>query len=778
MSSFLDRVLDLEHLSAAGEGVRFAFERSLPPYVWVGIAGACVGAGVYAYWRHSGNRSLRWVLAGARAALLLVLAVLLAGPMLERKTESSESDWVLVLIDRSRSMSVADASDETGARTTRDEQLRAAIEAARPGFEQLANGRELRWFGVGEGAYELPLDDSGMPILGDAGARRTRLGRGIGDALQRAAARPLAGMVVISDGRSLDTVARASLRDFSSAGAPIHTVLLGATGAVSDVAVRRVAAPRVAYQNDPAPVTVELSALGETDGLRGRIDLIDERTGEVLESQDVTLEGGASEHTLAHRPEHAGDQRWRVEFVPDEPDLVTDNNSASLALEIVDRPVRVLYLDGYPRWEQRYLRNLLVREATVESANLMLAAGRRYLQEGDVEISTLPASPEEWAEYDVVVLGDVAPGVLTPAQIEQVRLFVADEGGGLVWIGGESDTPRSWWSTPLAALLPFSPPASTLGALRAPAQAFPTPEADRLGVLRLTDESDAAWPEELSDPSVAWSALHWVQDIAPASLKPTATTLASAAPINGGAPSPLVVTMRYGAGRVVYIATDEIWRWRYGRGEILYERFWVQLVRLLGRERLVRGGGGFRLRAASETVSVGEPLPLTLDIVDQSLLESAPDTIRVRFAQQSDSLDSAAPGELTLVAVPGDAGRYTGVWTPASAGAWSVEVVDPLLRGASDGVGRVGVSVTLPGGELADPRPDHEHLRTLASQTGGQAMTPGELSSIGDPGVFPSRRVRRVSVERETLWDTPLALAIIIVLATFEWIGRRILRVM
>jgi len=777
MSAFLDRVLGLERLSSAGDGVRFVFERELPLYAWVGIGGVCIAVGVYAYWRHSGRRSLRAVLACVRALLLIVLALLLAGPMLERRTETSEDDWVLVLLDRSGSMSVADATGESG-RVTRDEQMRAAIDESWEAFEKLSQGRELRWFGVGEGAYELAVDAEGRPMLGDAGSRRTRLGRGIADALQRAAARPLAGMLVVSDGRSLDSATRASLRRFAGAEAPLHAVMLGASGSIGDVAVRRVSAPRAAYQDDPAPVRVELSALGDSEGVPGRLDLIDEATGEVIETKDIVVSGESSEHTIAHRPESAGQQRWRVEFVPEVADLVADNNAASLALEIVDRPVRVLYLDGYPRWEQRYLRNLLTRESTMRSSNLMLAAGREYLQEGDVEIATLPESPEDWAEYDVVVIGDMAPGVLTPAQIEQLRLFVAEESGGLVWIGGESETPRSWWSTALGALIPFTPSSSTVASLREPVQAAPTGEAERLGVLRLTDDAEEGWPEELADPGVAWSALHWAQEIDPGALKPTATTLATAVTLDGARVSPLVMTMRYGGGRVVYVATDEIWRWRYGRGEILYERFWIQLVRLLARERLERGENGFRLRVAAESVEVGEPLPVSLDIIDQSLLESAPDALRVRVQPGENGGIAATASELTLIADPNEPGRYTGVWTPPSAGDWALEAVDPALLSGGDAAASVGVRATLPGGELADPRPDHDHLRDLASRTGGEAILPENLSSVGDPGVFPSRRVRRVSIERETLWDTPLALALILLLPTLEWIGRRVLRVM
>lgn len=73
-----------------------------------------------------------------------------------------------------------------------------------------------------------------------------------------------------------------------------------------------------------------------------------------------------------------------------------------------------------------------------------------------------------------------------------------------------------------------------------------------------------------------------MQRIDPSSVKPTAEILADARrrfPAGGSAAtSAAVLTMRFGAGRVAYVATDETWRWRYGRGESYQERFWLPLI--------------------------------------------------------------------------------------------------------------------------------------------------------------------------------------------------------
>ena len=122
-----------------------------------------------------------------------------------------------------------------------------------------------------------------------------------------------------------------------------------------------------------------------------------------------------------------------------------------------------------------------------------------------------------------------------------------------------------------------------LAPIGVPVNLGPTPVADRLGVLRLSSEPQQSWRRDLVDPNFGWSKLHYAQRIEPGRLKPTAEVLTTTARLFQGTPLPLVMHLRYGAGQSIYIATDEIWRWRYGRGELYPERFWVQLIRMLWR---------------------------------------------------------------------------------------------------------------------------------------------------------------------------------------------------
>lgn len=772
----MDWLLDLDTLRLGADGVEFGFERAPAGWAWMMIVFGAVALAVWSYTKMTGPRSGRGVLAALRALLIVLLAVLVAGPRLVRTDERVERDWVLVLVDRSASMTIPDVDAGDGTpRVAREVQLREALRKAWPAFNELASEREIVWLGFDSGAFDL---ESGTSLrLGDPDGRETALGAALDQALARAAARPLSSVVLMTDGRSVDAPTRAALRRLRAERVPVHSVALGSPDPVGDIAIRGVDAPRTAFAGDVTPVRVTLDTLGTAPDEGVTVRLVDNATGLVLDEQRVEAGELDDAVVLTYRSEDAGEASWSVEAVPDGADLVADNNRVDIALELVDRPLRVLYIDGYPRWEQRYLRNLIKREESIVSSGLMLAADRRYTQEGNVELVELPGSPEEWAEYDVIVLGDVRPDVLRIEQLEQLRDHVAERGAGLLWIGGEASTPARWFDTELADLLPFSRTGADGTRLIDPFVVTPTEQADRLGVLRLSDDPREPWPRVLDDPATGWSTFYYGQVVDPSGVKPTTEVLAEAESIVTGERTPILMTMRYGAGRSVYVATDETWRYRYGRGEVLYERFWVPLIRMLGRESLSRSGRALVFEATPRRAVVERPVRLRLELLDQELIDVAPREIRVALEREEGAGDEAGSAERVEVTLRRDADDprvYLASWLPPSPGVWTASPDDPLLSATLEGDVGERIEVALPQDELRRPETDHEALRALATETGGVVVEPIDASSLTDR--FPNRQLRVLTERSESLWDTPLALLLVLLLVTSEWIGRRVLK--
>ncbi|MFI4898740.1 MAG: hypothetical protein ACIARR_13065 [Phycisphaerales bacterium JB059] len=790
MNELLNRVLGLEGVAFGGEDVVLELARPLAPWMWA--LGVLVAA-TFSWWcyrRLIGPRSARATLGVVRTLLLLLVLLLVAGPRLVRERTRVEPDWVVVLADRSGSMGVPDAPGGL----TRDEQLARALGATGETWSDIGESKRLLWLGFDAGAFELG-GTLVAPQLGDADGRRTALGVSIEQALRRVAARPTSGLVVLSDGRSSDTLPRATLRRLQSEQIPVFSVPLGSPDPAPDLGVTAVEAPELAFVRDSTPVSVELERLGEgTVNPESLLQLVDEATGEILAERpvgDALRDANSARLTLTPRAETPGPRRWVARVVPRGDDMIRDNNEMSVAIELVDRPLRVLYIDGYPRWENRYVKNLLLREQSIRSTGLLLAANRRYTQDGDVSVTRLPQSPGEWEEYDVIVLGDLRSDLLGRTQLEALREHIAVRGAGLLWIAGEGATPETWFETPLGDLLPVraASEGSSLDAWDQDVTLVRTPEGARLGVLELGD-TPGVWPERLSDPRTGWSRLRWMQRIEGERVKPAATVLASGVPVSAFTPelledqgreamqagSPAVLTMRYGAGRIVYVATDEIWRWRYGRGEDLHERFWLPLIRMLGREGLARSGRPALLRATPERGQVGRALRLSLELLDQSLVDAAPTSVRVEITRDDADAGSRAV-ELRLSPegvseVDESARSFGSSWATNEPGTYTVRVTEPLLAplGLTE-----SFEIWPSDDERRRPETDHASLAELAEQTGGRVVPVSQLSTLGD--LLPNRELVITGPrEEQTLWDRPIVLALLIVLLGAEWIGRRLIR--
>lgn len=782
MSDLIVKLFSLKTLKPGEAGVALEWAIPIPAWGWMLILAGAAALAWWGYHRLEGKLNRRAILASLRGIALVLVALMISGPRLVKTEETVEKDWVVVLADRSQSMDVRDVGGKS-----RDDQLKQALEKTRTALAGLDPERNILWLGFDARTFDLPSEAAS---LGAPTGTRTLISGALEQTLRRVASKPLSGIVLVSDGRSADEPSRALLRQLQGRQIPIFSVALGSDAPPTRIALKRVSSPSVAFVGDFVPVTVDIETIGTAETLRGaKIELVDEATGQILDSKPVPPEvasRGRGSVTLMTRPGTAQESRWSVRPVMPEgtgPTATTSSDHYSLALRVVDRPVRVALFDGYPRWEYRYLKNLLLRERSIRSSALILSSDRRYLQEGTDPLASLPRTREEWQPFDVIVMGDVRSELFSAEQLAQIKDLVANKGAGLLWVAGPNATPQTWRGTPLADLLPFSLDDETSSA-RTFAESVlvaPGPAAERLGVLRLGEGGSSIWPQILSDPGAGWTALRYAQLIDPRQLKPAAEVLATASPASGpiGSESsrPLVVTMRYGAGRVIYVATDEIWRWRYGRGETLPERFWLPLIRLLARESLARTGQPAILDATPERATVDQPVQISIRLLDQSLLSTRPESLTVRITSDR----AADTGEQSITLKPQGSGRGAGEtptglfassWTFAEAGDYTIRPTDAALSGLGLSA---KVEVRARDDEMREPAADHALLASLADATSGQVLAIDQIGKLTE--LIPNRQVRTAGeTVSETLWDKPLIWTLLILLLSFEWIGRRLIR--
>ncbi len=758
-AGFVRWLLGLERVDPTDPTVVLSWGHKLPAWAWALIIITVIAAAVLSYRRMLGRRAGRIMLAAARALLLLIIAVLLARPMLVLPRENVEPDHVLMLVDRSASMGVKDvvAATDPAARLSRDEQLRQVLAANAPLWDQLAKDHVIDWLAFAE--QVAPIAGPGQ--LQDPAGRATALRTALGEAIRRAAGKPISGVVIFSDGRSSEPAGSETVAMLKQAGVEVFAVPLGSPDPPLDMALQRVDAPDRAFVNDAVPIAVTISRTGaDADAAAPpgtMVKLIDKATGEVLDEKP--LERFDEPVRLLTTPKAAGNVTWRVELSGTEAELIQENNRQDVEIALLDRPIRLLLVEGYPRWEYRFLKNAIIRESSVESSIMLVSADRTFAQEGTVPLRRLPRTEEEFKPYDVVIIGDVPAGFFSSGQMRLLQEQVAQRGAGLMCIGGERDTPASYDASPLSALLPIT----TSGApttLSPPVTVEPTPIAQSLGVLRLISPEDpqTTWPDDLPG-------LFWAQAID--GVKPAAEPLA----VDASTGQPIVVRMRYGAGQTMYVATDETWRWRYGRGDLYGDQFWMQLIRLLARGRLQSGAGSddrAALIVSHRRAATGDTLVVELKIHDQTLMQPPPTSIEVEAMPEE--AGSNLPRQTMTLTATGEPGTYRGTWSPRVAGRFALKVVTPAL--ADLGLAQ-NLEVERADDELRYPATDHALLGDLAQRTGGAILPAGDLSALNQK---LANRARRTAADiSEELSHSPLVFALLLGLLTAEWVGRRVL---
>lgn len=764
-------LLNLDRLPADAQNMALGWERPLPGWAW---ALAIILLGLFAVWSYSGligNRRGRGCMAVARTGLLLLLIALIAGPAVVIPRELVERDWVVYLLDRSSSMTIGDLPG----RTSREEQLRRLVGQSREVFDAVSAEHETLWLGFDEGAYDLPVDEqTGGLRLDDPRGRRTLLAASLEQALRRLSARPINSVVLFTDGQTPQPPTRAVLRQLEASAVPLIVVPLGSGEAVGDLAIGRVESPTRAFSHDIVPIDVTIDRLGTSaDAAGAEVRLVDALTGEVYDRETLAPGDGRERLTLLARPRLPGPATWRVEIESAGLDLLEGNNRREFDIDLVDRPLKVLYVEAKPRWEYRWIKDMIVREHTIDSSVMLLSADRDFAQEGNTPITRLPNSPEEWEPYDVIVLGDVHADFFSAPQQDMIRAHVAERGAGVLFIAGPRGNPSTYGGSALAALMPMR------GNLNVPligeeVRMKPTDTAHRLSVLQLMLGQRDAW-EVLADPNQPWATLRWALRLERRTLKPAVEVLATTVQaLDEGEGLPLVTFMRFGAGQSAFVATDEVWRWRFGLGDLLPEQFWNQLIRMLGRDRLTLAGRPAVLTVNPRRAEVAQPIVIELRLLDAELAQRAVSEIPVELVDPADGSVVA----LSLTAVDDTMTRYEAAYVPDRAGSLDVRLVDPALVRFDLGQ---RIEVTRPDDEMRRPAADHELLARLAEETGGQVLSPTadpapDASPLDALRRLPNRSIRTPMDLVEPLWDTPLCLILVLLLLTFEWVGRKLLR--
>lgn len=756
-----------------------------------------------AYSREHLSGGARGFLVGLRWLSLLALLTILARPVEVRSQERVTPAQILVLADDSASMSRrdaytgaeeqaealaalvgsgTDASNPGAARSAVAETTRAELAAAWLDQELLPHleGRDydahlLRFATTAEALAQ--ADD----LSGRGPA--THLGDALGAALAQSRGRPVKGIVVLGDGRSnggLDPMAAAERA--VQAGIPVHTVVVGDTRPERNLVLELVEAPSSVLEEDEISITVRVRARGveSSASIEVLLEELDGDTAQPVDQQRVEPSEEGTRVTLTAPGRRTGsrglERRFRVSVEPLPEERMLDDNEVAAIVRVNPERIRVLYLDGYPRWEYRQLKDMLLRaDERIEAQMYLLSATPDFPQEatrGLDRLTRVPTRADQLLDrYDVVILGDVNPWAISadPAEGEQfVRSLTefVEKGGGLCVVAGEFDMPKAVAGTDFAKLLPVTldPTGALAFEVDTTVEQHPTLEdpASPHQIVRLHPDPDLN--RQLWQDEGGLRGFYWYFPVRGA--KPGAQVLLRhpTASLSGdGERDPLLVAGYYPEGRTLFLAIDSTHRWQFRYEHRYHERFWRNAIRWLALGRLKGGDRRHQLEALEPEYGLDERVSLEARVLDEDFepLEAESRTVELRGPDGEEE-------RLELTPDPSRPGVFRTSFEAGRAGAWSAVLLD-----ADEPVARADYEVVLPSHENADPTPDPAGMLALAQRTGGRAVALSEASALLE--AFPGGEERREALRSDLLdaWDRWGTLALVLALLTLEWIARK-----
>ncbi len=690
----------------------------------------------------------QWSIWGLQSLMATLLLVLLWQPALRVSALKAQQNVIAVIVDDSKSMATREGT------STRIEQARRTLDDGLLG--KLRERFAVRLYRGGASAARV---ETAAELQGTGTS--TRLADTLTQAVIDASALPVGAIVLLSDGAdNAGGIDLQSLSEVRRLRIPIHTIGYGRERLDRDAELTSVElAPRTIKGSlSVAQVTFRQRGYGG-----GKARLVARAENKVLATREVILkqDGEAQTESMAL---NAGDPGPRtIEFALE--GLSGEENPANNTLRRLvtveaNRP-RILYLEGEPRWDYKFIRRAFDDDSQIDLASVLRTTQNKIYRQGIQDPQELeagfPAKPEELFPYRGLIIGGVEASYFTPTQQELIKQFVDRRGGGLLFLAGRSGLADGGYqaSSTFLELLPVTLPDRKNTFKREPANVELTGAGRDSLITRLDDATERNADRWKKLPHLAN-----YQEVGPA--KPGASVLVESLPTSKGR-WPLLATQSYGRGRVAMLATGGTWRWKMqlDHADRTHATFWQQL-------------GSWLVQGAPPQVSLSTPrgvlsdeqsVELRGEIRDKAYRPVSNATVDVRITTPDGSSTT-----IPMTPEPLTEGVFTAKWSAVPAGSYVAEMT---ARRGEEELGRDVLNFRREDGvaENFGIEQNRELLEKLASETGGRYYTPSQSSQLANEITYSEAGL--TVRESRDLWNMPVVFLLLLTLRAAEWLLRR-----
>jgi uncharacterized membrane protein len=719
-----------------------------------------------------------WAVWALEAAMVAILLLLLWEPAITVAELKSQQNIIAVLVDDSLSMGTADSGAD--GKTPREVAAKKALEDGV--LAGLAKKFQVRVYRLDGGLARVnqpesaPGQDkinlSGFPRVPVAGAGpdvgATHINAGLRQLMAETSDLPVGAVVLLSDGGEnagggaansggidLETISALHNRRL-----PVHTIGFGKVKAAHDVELDDAVVATKTMADSRMTATVSF----HQQGYAGQKTTLQVRDGDkILASQEVTLaaDGAGSSETIFFNAGTAGVKSigFSLGAMPQEENAL--NNAVTRLVDVSAEKRRVLYVEGEPRWEYKFIRRAEEDDHGIQVVSMLRTTENKIYRQGIADPSELadgfPTKAEDLFKYQAIIIGSVEAGYFTPVQQELLREFVDKRGGGLLFLGGRfALSEGGWGSSSLADLFPTFVPSEKGSFHRDAATVQLTSAGAESPITRLIDDRVKNVDR--------WKKLPYLSDYQePGTPKPGATVLAEMVGPNGGRAMPLLVTQSYGHGRTALMATSGTWRWQMNSpvDDPAHDLFWQQLLRWLAAD----SPGRVTVSMPEQTLMDEGHVKMTAVVHDKEF-SPAPDAHVAAHVIGPEGVSAV----VDLTPVPNTPGTFEMDWTAEKPGSYVAEVTadhgkDEPVKDVMTFRRENGVA------ENFHTEQNTELLKKLSDETGGRYWSQNELERLPKEISYSEAGI---SVrDTKELWDLPIVFAVLLGLMSADWLLRR-----
>ncbi len=754
--------------TALSEG-NLSFAYGISPFLFLVFVVLIIAAVWLTYWKTTRPLSTGWksFLVATRSSVLVLILFCLLRPVITTTQVSPQETYLGVIFDDSQSMSITDMSGSTSrSAAVNDTLVDGGV------LDDLSQSFQLRSF---------RFDKQAERIAGVEGLSESGTASSIHEALEYVDAQlnglPLGGLVLITDGADnseVDPVIKA--QDFGTRQIPIFTVGVGQEAIPQDIGIVDVSAAKTVLEGSVFTISAGINH----QGYEGQEIEISVRDGDtIVESQVVTLgsEGVTRRYELELTPERPEAIVYDLQVELQTGEIIEQNNVYSFLVDNTEKdPLDILYIEGHPRNEYKFIRRAVESDPSLRLATYLQTGPEKYYRQGiesPTELSEgFPRDKETLYQYEALILGDIEESFFNADQLQMIQDFVAERGGGFL-ISGMID--EEFIQSPLEDILPVTLveegflPSHLRGGIRR--GDHPTGE---LFFPRLTNNGEFSPLLRLAsddgENGVMWRQLPELQGVyVTGRIKPGATVLMEHPLLQyQNQALPIIASQRYGSGRSMVMTTASSWRWQMmmPSADQSHETLWRQMLRWLA----VSAPERITIEFDREFYNVGDEVNITATVLDDNY---EPDNNATLYMQTTDPLEQITdtPMEWDIE----EDGVYRASFTVEEEGVYDllVDVASVAGEGASDGSEKGAAFVVTPSlREYNNAAMDSGLLARIADASGGSFLPIGSAAGLADTIEFtPNAYSREVQID---LWDQPWLLALLIALLCIDWVARRL----